>query len=222
MRDDRRVQGVKRLEKGTVVEGEWTEREGVSGEGNQPDTVALQLLDEIGDREARPLEPVRHHVLRQHAARRIDREDQVDAPAFHLAEFEAILRSRHREENAEQTGDPQALLEVASPARNRIRELPEQTGMSYFLQIPLAMSIPTCCAECKQDAHGEADPDPDGLCECQFVVHRQGRRRNRVSPRSRSRPRNSRPGSSAKKNSSSTSSYFFSFRLVVSSSLIAS
>ena len=92
-------------------------KEGRPRESYEADTVAAELCQEILHCELGAREPVRFDVGREHAARGVDRDQQIDALALHLLPAEAPHRAAegHRERQhgaAEQRGPNGAAARV--------------------------------------------------------------------------------------------------------------
>ncbi|EKD35771.1 MAG: hypothetical protein ACD_75C01785G0002 [uncultured bacterium] len=90
--DELGIHGRQRLFEGIVIKGQRAHEIGGAGKGQEPHPVAVQPADEIEDRQMRPLQPVRFHVLGEHALRGIEGKEQVDALAFHIHPPLAVLR----------------------------------------------------------------------------------------------------------------------------------
>ena len=73
------VEIVDRLDRGVVINRQRSLQKGATRKRDQPDTVALQFVDKILRGQLHALETVRRHIVRQHAARGVDRQDQVES-----------------------------------------------------------------------------------------------------------------------------------------------
>src|SRR5262245_61949639 len=88
------IEHVERFAKRVVIECDWTLQKRTAGERNQTDAIAVEFRDQISDGEPCAREPVRLHILRQHAFRSVDREKQFESFPMCLLKFEAGLWSR--------------------------------------------------------------------------------------------------------------------------------
>ena len=111
-RDEIGIKRVQGLAESLVIERQRAQRERASGERDQADAVAFQVGNEVDDPEPRAFEPVRSQVVRQHAARGVHGEEDVDALALHLAPLVALLRAGDGGEDQQHRDQPQAALEV--------------------------------------------------------------------------------------------------------------
>src|SRR5207237_5896135 len=100
-RDDADMDRVEALAEGALVERERALDEGAAGEGDEAGAVAPELRQQVLDGELRAAEAVRLHVAREHAARGVERDDEIDALAVHLLPAEAPHGSPEREGEAE-------------------------------------------------------------------------------------------------------------------------
>ncbi len=105
LRDDADVDGVQALREGSVVERERTLHEGGAGERDQSDAVAVQLADEILNRELGARQSIRLDVGGEHAARGVEGDDEVDAFALDLLPAKAPQRAAERERQRQHRGD---------------------------------------------------------------------------------------------------------------------
>ena len=88
-RDDADLDRVQALAEGALVERQRALHERAAGERDESGAVALELRQQVLDGELCPPEAVRLHVRREHAPRRVERDDQVDALAVHLLPAES-------------------------------------------------------------------------------------------------------------------------------------
>src|SRR5438105_7440616 len=99
LRNHIHIQRIKRFPKGVVIERDRTLQKRAAGKGNQTNAIAVELRDEIRDREFRTREPIRLHILREHALRGVDREKKFESFAMRLLKFKTGLRTSERDEN---------------------------------------------------------------------------------------------------------------------------
>ena len=88
----------------------------------------MQLVEQILRGQFDPLEAIRLHVVREHAARDIDREEQVESLAFHLVVGVAPARARQTnddqgedEEEQDETENPPAAIHRPGQLRQQAR-----------------------------------------------------------------------------------------------------
>ncbi len=120
-RNQIRIQCIERLAERIIVQSERTKCEGAARKRNQTDAVALKASDEVEDAEARAFEAVRRKIFREHAARGVHGEQDVDAPAFHLVPFVALLRPGDRHKRQPNRQHPQPALEIAQARGKPLR-----------------------------------------------------------------------------------------------------
>ena len=120
-RDDRRVDGVERLREHVAIERQRALQERVAGKRHQPDAIALELRDQIGDGELGARQPIGLQVGRAHALRRVDGEQEVDAASLRLFPAIAALRPRQRRARRQQADDDERPLDDAPRPRQRRR-----------------------------------------------------------------------------------------------------
>ena len=125
-RDDPRLQRRQRLAKYLAIERQRALQEGVPGERDQPDPVAVEFLDQVAHRQLGPRQAVRFHVLRQHAPRGVDREEQVDSLPVGLLPVEAELRAGQRDAQARHPAQQKRPLQPPPPWGERRGELGDQ------------------------------------------------------------------------------------------------
>ena len=125
-RDDADVDRVEALAEGALVERERALDEGAAGERDETGAVALELRQQVLDGELRAAEAVRLHVGREHAARGVEGDDEIDALAMHLLPAKAPHGSSEREGEAEDrsanqhgTRRPPAPVDVGSDGRQQ-------------------------------------------------------------------------------------------------------
>ena len=191
--DDVGIHRVEGLEKGVVVEGEGALKKGAAGEGDEADAVPLKLVHKVLNRELGPDEPVGLDILREHAARGVEGEDNVDPPAMALGPGVAPLRAGKGEKEEDHPEENDSVLQA--PAEWTV-------GLKQSLQEPIrgkaadaGFAAPSVDLEKKE----EEDDGYRKEVEPKFVRefdHRSvnrfaqpGRGRNRVFTRRSSRPR---------------------------------
>ena len=98
-RNDIHIERVERFPERVVIECDWTLQKRTAGKRDQTDAIAVEFADEISDGELCAREPIRLHILRQHALRSVDREKEFESFPMCLLKFEAGLWSRERDED---------------------------------------------------------------------------------------------------------------------------
>ena len=163
-RDGLGVEIVDRIDGGVVVDREGRLEEGAAGKGDQADAIALQLVDQILRREFDPLETIRLHVVREHAARNVDREEQVESLAFHLVVGVAPARSRQANEDEAEDEKEKDEAKDAPAAIDRPGQLRQQTRGDKFLQLFCAELLGAGEEKAQQRQH-EQGPKPERVME---------------------------------------------------------
>ena len=138
-RDDADLDGVETLQERAPIEGERALEERRARESHQAETVAAGLGDEIADRELGAGEAVGLHVGREHAARGVERDHQVDSLALHLLPAESPHRAGQGDDHQGRRRDDQpraqrapAGIDVGCDGRlqRRRHELCQRAGAS--------------------------------------------------------------------------------------------
>ena len=96
-RDDAHLDGVERFQERARVERQRALEKSRAGERHQGQTVAARFRHQVTHRQLGARQPVRLHVGGEHAARGVERDDQVDPLAPHLLPAKTPHRSRERE-----------------------------------------------------------------------------------------------------------------------------
>ena len=78
-------------------------RKALAGKCDQADAIALQLVEQILGGELDALEAIRLHIIGKHAARDIDREEQIEPFAFYF--IVGITPARPRQTNDDERED---------------------------------------------------------------------------------------------------------------------
>jgi hypothetical protein len=110
-RDQVDVDRIEALREDAEVQGERTLHERGPRECDESDAVAAQLVQEVPQGELRAGEPVRLDVHGQHAARRVECDDEVDAFPTHLLPAKAPLRAGQGDDEGRHRCREQALSE---------------------------------------------------------------------------------------------------------------
>ena len=100
VRDQADLERVHVLEEGGFVQGQRALQEGAARENDQAEPVGFRLGRQIVGGEFRPGEAVRRDVRRQHAAREIDGDDNIEPVLAGFLPLEAELRAGEAEEQA--------------------------------------------------------------------------------------------------------------------------
>ncbi len=195
------VHRLERLEEGPVVEGERALEEGVAGEGDEPDPVALELVDEILDGQFRADETVRLDVGGEHAPGGVEGEDDVDAPAAALAPGVPPLGPGEGEKKEGGGEQEETVLEAFAQRAVGADEFADQPvgGEAADAGPP---ALPVDMEEQKNQCEGERQEEqPESVGE----FDHPGSERKRVLERRSSSPRSTAPARRGQKNSSSNS-----------------
>ena len=152
------IESVQGLAEGVVVQRQRAQREGAPGEGNQAHAVALQPGDEVEDPEPRALQPVGREILRQHAARGVHGEEDVDALALHLPPLVAPLRPGDGGESKQHRQQPQPALEIPQARGKSVCEPLAEPRVDELGQI----RIPPPVEAVEQQEQGGAGDHPGG------------------------------------------------------------
>ena len=78
------IQIVQGLNDGIVINRQRRLQKCAAGKSNQTNTIALQLTDQILNRELDAIKSVRLDVIGQHAARCVHRDQQIESLAFYI------------------------------------------------------------------------------------------------------------------------------------------
>ena len=210
------IDGAQRLMEGPIVERDRTGQKGGAGKCHDPHRIAIQFLGEIIDRQLSAGEPIGLHIGCQHAARGVDRENDVVAAAAHHFPVESHLRTGERNEQANQRAEEQAALQAPPADRYRPGQLIAQVwryelGKRCALARVIAAPQPN-----ERKRRQQPCRQPRGVGE----VH--GSLRSRVCCSSRLSPRMPKAGISAQGYNSSVCSNFCTVCAVFSKRLISS
>ena len=97
-----------------------------AGKGDETNTVTLKFIDQVLANKLNAFEPVRLDVIGKHAARSIDRDEQVEAFPFHILKRITPARLRETDKGQGKTEQLQSESHHASRAIYRSRELRQQ------------------------------------------------------------------------------------------------
>ena len=155
-----------RIDDGRVIQRERRLEEGGAGEGHQPDPVAFQEAHQILREKFRPREAVGSDVGRQHAARGINRHDDVAALLFHLLLGKTVAGLGERDEGEREDGQHEERTEDPASHADRSCELAEQPW-GYHLCHKRASSLLRPCVEERKQRQYQKPPKPDRGTKCQ-------------------------------------------------------
>src|SRR5262245_47979606 len=199
-RDNIDIQRVKRFAERVVVQRDWTLQKRTAGERNQTDAIAVEFRDEVSDGELRTREPVRLHILRQHAFRSVDRKEEFESFPMCLLKFEADLWSCESDEYKCDAEREEDTFRELTRSRNRRHEFRQETRAGELRERNALPLIKTAKLPHERGARGKAGKEPNWLGELHKFC--QGRRRKRVCERPKLVPRTPSAGTIAHANSS--------------------
>ena len=78
-------------------------RKALAGKCDQTDAIALQLVEQILGGQLDALEAIRLHIIGKHAARDVDREEEIEPFAFYF--IKGIAPARPRQTNDDEGED---------------------------------------------------------------------------------------------------------------------
>ena len=78
------IEIIDRLDRGLIINRQRRLQERSSSERDQTDAIAPQFCDQILCRQFNALQPIGRDVVREHAARGIDREKQIESATFYI------------------------------------------------------------------------------------------------------------------------------------------
>ena len=164
-RDQVGVQRVQGLPEGIVIQGQRAERERRPGERHQAHPVAFQVLEEIDDPQPGPFQPVRNQILRQHAARGVDREQDVDPAPLHFTPFVAELWPRRRQRQGHHRHQPEPAPRPPQRGRPTGHQPAVKARVRQLVEVhPPAAVRPQEGQQTERDQH-HSGGDPPGLRE---------------------------------------------------------
>ena len=99
--NDIHIERLDALAEGRVVDGQRALEERAARERYQPQPVGPRALHQFERGQLRPRQTVGGNVLRQHALRSVDGDDDVQPALLHLLPVKAPLRSRQRQDEAD-------------------------------------------------------------------------------------------------------------------------
>ena len=137
----------------------------VAREREQADAVAIEIVDKVIDGELGAVEPVRLHILRQHAFGRVHRDQQFDALAMHFLPVETDLRTGQRDEQTRDAGDENTLFQPASPRGDRRGKLGEQAWRNEPGQGGALLPVERAVTPEQEEAGGQSREKPVRLCK---------------------------------------------------------
>ncbi|PYK68319.1 MAG: hypothetical protein DME45_08110 [Verrucomicrobia bacterium] len=115
------VEIVDRFDRSIVINRQRRLQERPPRECDQTGAIALQFCDQILRRQFYALQPIGRDVVRQHAARGIDREKQIEAATFYVlvgvtpARFRQCRnRQRQRKQNEPETDRTSHAIDITS------------------------------------------------------------------------------------------------------------
>src|SRR5262245_31440394 len=164
-RDDIDIECVERFAKRVVVERDWTLQKRTAGERNQTDAIAVEFRDEISDGELCAREPVRLHILRQHALRSVNREKEFKSFPMRLLKFEAGLWSRERNEDERSSEGEEHTFRELTRSRNRRSEFRQQTRARELCERDALPLIKAAKLPHERGTGGQSCQEPNWLSE---------------------------------------------------------
>ena len=162
-RHERRIERGQKLVEHLVVRAHGHLEEGRAGEHHQADALAAQSVEEALDQQPRALEPRGPHVGREHAARKVEGDDDLARLVEHRLLHAAPLRpgeghDAEREAEPEQQPSARGVVAVAD------RRVPGSRPGPQDLR-PVAGRLPGAATERiqhRQDGHGGEEPEELG------------------------------------------------------------
>ena len=124
-----------------VVERERGLQKGRAGKGNESDAIALQKADEVLSEKFRPSETRGRHVRRQHAARGVDRHDDIAAFLFRFFFQKSVLRLGQSHDGQSDGCQKQRSAQYAAQWTHGAGELIPQTHCDDFGNKSLAAPV---------------------------------------------------------------------------------
>ena len=161
-RDNLGIELVDRLEDGLVIDSERRLDEGTSGKGDQPDSVLGEGEDDVLRRELGAGEAIRREVIGHHAARGIDRDDEIARVSLGFDLGEAEDGTCQRDEGR---GEGEAVEREDDPAAAVTAAADEATGEAGRDESgELAGGVPVRPRAERDERHEDKkSPEPDGL-----------------------------------------------------------
>ena len=117
LRDDVHVQRLDALAEGRVVNGQRALQEGAAGEGDQAEAVGLGALHQVQRGQLGARQAVGRDVLRQHALRGVNGDDDVQPALLDFLPVKAPLRPRQRQDQADHGQNQAAHADLLSRGR---------------------------------------------------------------------------------------------------------
>jgi len=100
VRNDADLERIHSLAKGLVIKSEWRLQESGAGKCHQSKAITPGQPHQIKGGQFRLFQPIRGHVLRQHAARSVDGDNDVEPSLFGFLPGKTPLRPGQRDEQA--------------------------------------------------------------------------------------------------------------------------
>src|SRR5262249_17876268 len=164
-RDDIDIERVERFAKRVVVQCDWTLQKRTASERNQTDAIAVEFRDEVSDGELRAGEPVRLHILRQHAFRSVDRKEKFEPFPMCLLKFETDLWSCERDEYKCDAEGKEHTFSELTRSRNRRREFRQQARAGELRERNALPLIKRAKMPQERGTGGQACKEPNWLSE---------------------------------------------------------
>ena len=125
-RDRIRIQRLHRIPKGVVVSRDRRLQKSIPRKRDQPDSVAVEMPEQVLRGQLCACEPIRLHVGSQHTFRGVDRDQDIEPLAGRGFDRVPPLGSCQRYAGTHRSGDHQAALQPEPFHRHRARQLPDQ------------------------------------------------------------------------------------------------